>query len=215
MKSSSSRVHEVMKCIWKKEGIRGFYRGCQFNFIISPLFYGVYFYIYGYSKKFNKEGKLHLTFLSGVTCSSIASLYVNPFYVIKTRRQNNLVYTSNIDFLSIIKREGIKALYKGYVWTLLKNIEMGVQMSIYETLKDRTYVPLAAFTSKIIAATLTYPIETIRTRVRTYIHKPTLKQLIKEGNLFKGYSISMISSVSKSVITFSVYDFLKWLINEG
>ncbi|KAJ3300671.1 hypothetical protein HK104_008605 [Borealophlyctis nickersoniae] len=143
----------------------------------------------------NPEDATSLIHLNASVASSMVCMtIVNPLWVIRTRimTQSTLPshktpynYKSTYDaFRSIVRDEGWTALYKGFGPSLLGISHVAVQFPLYEKMKtwlkayERKKNPnaqdlsasdifVASSVSKIMASTITYPHEVLRTRLQT------------------------------------------------
>jgi len=110
-----------------------------------------------------------------------AEIFTNPFWVVRTRLQTHHVHftssaravTLSETFREIAAKEGYGAFYKGFGATLLGLSQISILMPLYEVLKsdtlcgDSTFgIIVASSVAKVVAMTLTYPIEVIRTRLQ-------------------------------------------------
>src|SRR5437868_4387862 len=78
-------LNDVVKQIYTKYGVRGYYRGVSSTLMTYPLFWGIFFQTRSYSNVF--------------VASSIASVVTNPLFVLKTR------------FQSVSEQHGLNASY--------------------------------------------------------------------------------------------------------
>ena len=203
---SKKSLTSCIKSIYQLSGIKGYWRGCGYNIAISPTFYGIYFYTYNLST--NRKSKYNNPLINGITASLLGGFVVNPFYVLKTRAQNK-------EYIKPITR--INHYYRGFGLTAIKTPEMGIQMYIYEKLYDYNIL-IAIIISKIIASTITYPIDVFRTKQRTFntSFKENMFKLIMVNlstntfkKIYKGYTVHAISSVIRSSLVFSLYELFK------
>lgn len=193
--------------IRQSQGWRGFFAGLRFNFATMPIFFGLYFPAYQYLKDQNISSAP-----AGVAASLMGSFIVNPFYVMKVREQNQLVYKSNTSALDILRREGPRAFYKGYGLTMLKSADYAITMPLYETLKQYVPTPIATAIAKAAAITITYPLEILRLRVRNQTHQPTeiIKKITAQRAWYNGYATYLTKSASRAVIIFWIYELLQF-----
>lgn len=123
--------------------------------------------------------------LSSGFAGAVVATATNPLWMIKTRLQLQTVraqetqYKGIADcFLKTVTKEGPLALYRGLGASYFGLVETVIQFSIYENMKygfaskldfnlssGVMLFALSAF-SKLVASTLTYPHEVIRTRLR-------------------------------------------------
>lgn len=171
-----------------------------------------YFYFYEKAKdRKSNQGTLgaldHL--LAGTEAGSIMVLLTNPFWLIKTRLQiqgqstDGKKYKGFIDALiTIPKEEGLLGLYKGIIPALLLTSHGAIQFMVYEYLKKwsaqfrsagiDTQPPLVSLfiggLSKIIAATVTYPYQVVKSRLQQREALPEIEQLARGRKTKAKYS---------------------------
>lgn len=207
----------------------------------------IYFSTYAKTKHFlsdrngGQEGPLiHL--LAAASAGIATATATNPIWLIKTRMQlqqsHNRIYLNSWDCLrKVVASEGFSGLYKGLSASYLGVAEGTIQWVLYEKLKGylkRNSVNekeeawlnyfLAAAGSKLFAATLTYPHEVLRTRLReqsacTQANQPlkyrglvqAARLIVKEEGavaLYGGMTAHMMRVVPNSAIMFFCYEFI-------
>ena len=96
----------------KKEGARGFYRGLGAATIIGVPAGALYFTSYEVFKRRLGDGPAsHL--LAGVGAEAVACVVFVPVDVVKERCQVHSYTSSYQCFRTVLKKEGIQALYRG------------------------------------------------------------------------------------------------------
>ncbi|GAB5592597.1 Mitochondrial oxaloacetate carrier protein [Umbelopsis nana] len=119
----------ALSSIWKREGVRGLYRGCDAAMARAGVGSAVQLPTYDYSKRFLKsrfgmaEGT-GLHFAASMICGFLVCCAMNPFDVISTRMYNQKVdpvtkvgvlYKNPVDCLvKMVQTEGVGGLYKGF-----------------------------------------------------------------------------------------------------
>lgn len=232
--------------IYREEKFRGLYRG------LSPIIIGyvptwmIYFALYDKTKRFlyNSDGfnflhmhpaSIHI--LSAVTAGACSTTFTNPIWVVKTRlmSQNSQsswkTYSGTWDALSsMIKQEGLGALYSGLGPALLGLTHVAIQFPLYEQFKkllaphtnDRSPqrltfgIILASATSKAIASVATYPHEVLRTRNQIAVNNQkyrglfrTMKTIyVEEGiaGFYAGLGTTLFRAIPSSVVTICTYE---------
>ena len=155
---------------------------------------------------------------------------IYPFNLIKTRlfmQPKNSIYNGTFDaFTKILRNEGIRGLYKGYLFSLTTLVSGQVYIVTYELLRSqlggyRTEIKglLAGGGATLLAQSITVPIDIITQHrmmagqfkqsttplpssleiIRNIYHQHRLR------GFFKGYSISIMTYAPNSAIWWSVY----------
>lgn len=193
--------------IYKKSGINGFYRGIGIGLITIPTFWSFYFPVYEYFK--NDLSIPLAAYLAGNFASTITS----PLWYIKQKTQTY----SELNVVKEIKRLNIFQFYTGLTTTYLINSNFIIQIPIYEYIKtnvDKTTfnIFLTTSLSKIIASTITYPLENIRVLSR---HHPTLNlyDIIKiihvNKSYYRGITNYLLRSIPYHAVVFCTYEYLR------
>ncbi|CAA7044246.1 unnamed protein product [Microthlaspi erraticum] len=198
--------------IFKKEGMRGLYRGL--------------FTMYDQLKSFliSNDADHKLSVGANVMAASGAgaatTIATNPLWVVKTRlqtqgmRANIMPYKST---LSALRRkgyeEGIRGLYSGLVPALAGISHVAIQFPTYEMIKiylakkgDKSIdnlsardVAIASSIAKIFASTLTYPHEVVR---RGFKSKDTTVRNVTRG----GCATNLLRTTPAAAITFTSFE---------
>jgi len=194
---------------------------------------------------------VHMT--SAILAGAVADFFCNPMFVIRTRMQTEMLHmmekplhdqkqqgiVKTVKGLYIEGGHSISIFWRGYLASLLGLSHCAVQFPLYEWLKaearhrsptneETTFdLLLASASSKMVATSLTYPHEVIRSRLMDYRdHKPnnkktkingilsTLRRVVKkEGyrGLYKGMHVSLMRVVPNCCVTFVTYEMiLRW-----
>ena len=186
-KKDSERIKtiQMIKSIYKKEGLKGFYRGFIPNLIKITLSDAIFFRTLETSQYILKN-KFHTNeFLTHSLSSSIAMItnciIVNPLLVLSTRKEKLGFnkYKNLIDGINqIYKNEGLKAFTKGLKPLIIKEVPSKTLfyilyqyiMKIFEKNKNKNLYylnklssPLSAIISGIITTMIDNPFDYIRT----------------------------------------------------
>ena len=138
---------------------------------------------------------------------------------------------------SILRKEGVWGLYRGFATSLLGVLHVGVQFPLYEQLKmslaehqrrtnpseshlQARYILLASVVSKVVAGVVTYPHEVIRTRLHN--QTPSTKKylgmlhavntIVKEEGfraLYHGLGTSILKMTPSGAATLVTYEVIK------
>lgn len=244
VRGTLNAVHQI----YAQEGLSALWKGVGATVVGVMPSRAIYFSTYAKTKHVlvdlseGREGALvHL--LSAASAGIATATATNPIWLIKTRmqlQQSNTTappkYRSSLDCLSrVVREEGVRGLYKGLSASYLGVAEGTIQWVLYERLKKSlpkssdgsstawgTYFAAAAG-SKLFAATLTYPHEVLRTRLREQGASSAPKYrgllqaarlIVKEegaGALYGGMTAHMMRVVPNSAIMFFCYEFLTHL----
>lgn len=244
-KASQPLMMKSLRDIIKKDGITGCFRGLGVTLVTVPTFWGVYFPLYEHFKNEMKEDGniksfpfIHMS--SAILSGAIADFFCNPLFVVRTRMQTEGLHNTDSSQHGILKT--VKMLYKeggapifwrGFTASLLGLSHVGIQFPVYEYLKSEAKsrsrkkeespldVLLASGLSKMMATTITYPHEVVRSRMMDHrgMNKSkgivrVLKTIVrKEGfsALYAGIHVSLIRVLPNCCITFMTYEMiLRW-----
>ncbi|KAL6993505.1 Folate transporter 1, chloroplastic, variant 2 [Sarracenia purpurea var. burkii] len=138
------------------EGFRGLYAGFFPAVLGSTISWGLYFFFYSRAKQRYSKGREELTpglhLASAAEAGALVCFCTNPLWLVKTRLQlqtplhQNRPYSGLYDAVrTILKEEGLSALYKGLVPGLFLQVTHGaIQFTAYEELRKA----VVAFRSK-------------------------------------------------------------------
>jgi hypothetical protein len=194
LKTRSQMHHQYniftdMHILYKKKGIRSFYKGCGIPFVISVIINEIQFESYFLMKnKYNDNGVLG-GILGGITSGFI----MNPFEIMKCHNQNNqkMIYTN-------------KWYMKGLKYTILREIMGCVSyFSIYEIASNNYNIEpfLSGGLAGICSQMINYKIDQKKTQVQlsykgqtkfvsmTGLYLMIIRTFLVNGCIFKMLSI--------------------------
>ncbi|KAI0982507.1 hypothetical protein GJ496_008741 [Pomphorhynchus laevis] len=235
--TKTNRHYAIFTClrnILQTEGVRGMFKG------LLPTLSGIvpcraiYFHFYAnhkemFSKLFNcEENRSHVHLCASCTASLITTTAVTPLFFVRTRLQ--LIKGHKSDIINVIKcafhEGGLRIFYRGIGASYFGALEGMFFFVSYEKLKskmdvsgnnDLYKISGSAVACKLLASTMFYPHEVIRTRQR----QPNMQQvyssvwqtcrtIVREEGikaLYAGLKTSFIRQIPNVAVTMSVYEF--------
>ncbi|KAF2146214.1 uncharacterized protein K452DRAFT_315437 [Aplosporella prunicola CBS 121167] len=197
---------QILFAIPRNEGYRALFKGLGPNLVGVVPARAINFYTYGNGKRvistyLNNGQEGAWVHLCAAACAGIVTgTATNPIWLVKTRLQLDKSHASEVGgrqyknaldcTLQVVRKEGIKGLYKGLSASYLGVTESTLQWVLYEQMKmslaarqerldisgrQHTFWDKvvswtgglgAAGSAKFIATILTYPHEVLRTRLR-------------------------------------------------
>ncbi|XP_057713165.1 mitochondrial adenyl nucleotide antiporter SLC25A24-like isoform X1 [Corythoichthys intestinalis] len=224
-------------------GITSLWRGNGINVLKIAPETAIKFMAYEQFKKLlSSEGEkieTHKRFLSGSLAGATAQTAIYPMEVLKTRLtlRKTGQYSGMFDCAkTILKKEGVKAFYKGYIPNLLGIIPYaGIDLAVYESLKNTwlsyhtkdsanpgVLVLLGCGTiSSTCGMLASYPLALVRTRMQARASQnasdqPTMSSLLKniaakDGffGLYRGILPNFMKVIPAVSISYVVYEYMK------
>ncbi|XP_071805517.1 solute carrier family 25 member 36-A-like [Asterias amurensis] len=240
----------VVKClryVVEKEGVAALFRGLGPNLIgVAPsraIYFGAYAETKGFlNDRLTPESSLvHL--LSAGFAGFTACTLTNPIWLVKTRLQleqvNGKRHANMFRCAQYVhSREGIRGFYRGISASYMGISETAIHFVIYEHIKsllteresglpderkklDFVKFMGAAAMSKTIAATVAYPHEVARTRLREEGNKyrsfvQTLLTVAREEGyrgIYGGLTTHLVRQIPNTAIMMCTYEFIVYLFN--
>ncbi|OQV17141.1 Solute carrier family 25 member 36-A [Hypsibius exemplaris] len=249
-KVSNFKLIQCLRFIVETEGIRGLFKGLGPTVVGVAPSRAIYFSFYSHSKNFFNDylppnSPLVHIFSAG-TAGISACTVTNPIWFVKTRLQldqrKDGSLTARKCIAQIYQKSGIRGFYKGISASYFGVSETIIHWVIYEAIKsqilashvrpgvleDRSTKDFirfmgAAACSKTIAATLAYPHEVARTRLRQEGDKyrsfwQTLSTVIREERfrgLYSGLTAHLIRQIPNTAVTMVVYESVVYLLTRS
>ncbi|SCV05971.1 LANO_0H19218g1_1 [Lachancea nothofagi CBS 11611] len=250
----------TLSTIVRDESVRGLYKGLVPIIMGYFPTWMIYFTVYERSKKLYPKIFPSFDFIShsmsALTAGSISTILTNPVWVVKTRLmlqthvdQNSTHYKGTFDaFHKIYTTEGFKTFYAGLLPSLFGLFHVAVHFPIYEKLKiwlhctpnassceehnlDLARLIAASSVSKMVASTLTYPHEILRTRMQikaspldtkaAVLKHHGLIRLVQqtyraEGlrGFYSGFTTNLVRTVPASAITLVSFEYFRKYFNK-
>lgn len=226
----------------KEEGFRGWYKGLGSYLLGLVPSWSIYFTTYNTFKHRLYETQIgpdsivlkHITAALGA--GIVTSCATNPLWLIKVRLQTQYASSRPAKykgiahaFATIYKEEGVRGFFKGLKVSLLGVSHVAIQFPLYEYSKEKfsqnsgdevsislEQVLFASTFSKVVATSLTYPHEVLRSRFQTQlswrnqsIASAGLRIVREEGvvALFRGMGTNLVRVVPSCAVTFLVYEY--------
>lgn len=190
-----------------------------------------------------KKGANHFAHILAAAGAGAATIVVtNPLWVAKTRLQvqhsralagalpRRAPYTSTIDALTRMTREeGLRGLYSGFGPSLIGIAHVIIQFPLYESIKvdiarqrdvavddiAPTDLMIASAVAKMIASTITYPHEVIRSHMHVHGLGPfrgivaLTSSIYRDGGVtafYRGCGTNLIRTTPAAAITFTSFE---------
>ncbi|BFZ01566.1 hypothetical protein BsWGS_04605 [Bradybaena similaris] len=243
-KADYRSVVDALNKIIRHEGIRNTVRGFSAMTIGAGPAHAMYFACYEKGKEVLSRGKQgnHIAHgLAGCTATLLHDAVMNPADVVKQRMQmyGSPYQSTLLCFREILQKEGIGAFYRSYTTQLTMNIPFqSIQFMVYECMqdllnKDRSYDPkshiIAGATAGSVAACITMPLDVCKTLLNTQEHCTrthltyisgmasafkTVYEFCGITGFFRGLSARVIYQMPSTAISWSVYEFFKYVIHQ-
>uniref|UniRef100_A0AAY4CIW2 EF-hand domain-containing protein n=1 Tax=Denticeps clupeoides TaxID=299321 RepID=A0AAY4CIW2_9TELE len=240
--SKSNQISLVggFKQMIKEGGVASLWRGNGVNVIKIAPETAIKFM--AYEQLLSRDGgkvQTHERFIAGSLAGATAQTAIYPMEVMKTRLtlRKTGQYSGMFDCAKkILRKEGVKAFYKGYIPNMLGIIPYaGIDLAVYESLKNAWLSNYAKDTANpgvlvllgcgTISSTCgqlaSYPLALIRTRMQAQAslegsEQPSMSRLVKkilekEGffGLYRGILPNFMKVIPAVSISYVVYEYMK------
>ncbi|KAJ1723557.1 hypothetical protein LPJ53_002126 [Coemansia erecta] len=233
---------DTLRRIFVEEGVHGLYRGLAPMLMGYLPTWGIYFAAYEALKRdvprhcpWASDSAATVHVVSAMGAGATTSVLTNPIWVLKSRFMTQSAFTeyrykSMWHAVQVIRRtEGLGGFYKGLGSSLLGVTHVAVQFPLYEQLKEWLHVDAqhvdsgrilaASAASKMVASSVTYPHEVIRTRLQNQSARPykyrgichAVQLIYREEGVrafYRGLATNLIRTVPASMMTLLTYELL-------
>jgi solute carrier family 25, member 38 len=124
--------------IYRREGIRGYFKGFGVTVIRDAPFAGIYVFFYERIRNLSCQSGISagvgVNLSSGLISGFMATLCTHPFDIVKTRIQVDTVKVSAMDAArNIIEMKGIRGMFAGMLPRMLrKSCSSAISWAVYE-----------------------------------------------------------------------------------
>jgi solute carrier family 25 folate transporter 32 len=213
-------MFHLAKDVYKKQSFRGFYKGWGASVVTQPSFWLIYMPVYEHLKKEYPDAP---KFVTSNIAGSAGALFTNPLWVMRARMQTEVLRGDRVRYTTFfqktIREEGVTSLWKGGAVALFKNLQMGIQLPLYEYLRDeKSLNPFwSGIFSKMFSSTVMYPLDVIRTNLRAEVGYVSFKDITKKIynrnggflNFYRGIPLYYFSQLPTFAVTMVVFEKLK------
>lgn len=243
-KADYRSVVDALNKIVRHEGIKNTVRGFSAMALGAGPAHALYFACYEKVKHIlsgGKQGNHYAHFCAGSTATLFHDAIMNPADVVKQRMQmyGSPYHSTWNCFRDILRSEGVRAFYRSYTTQLTMNIPFqSIQFITYEVMQDilnkeRNYDPsshiVAGALAGAVAASATMPLDVCKTLLNTQEHCArnhltyingmasafrTIYEFCGVAGFFRGLSARVIYQMPSTAISWSVYEFFKYMIHK-
>jgi hypothetical protein len=201
---SKLMTKNLIKKMYKEEGLRSFFRGVSQNMLHGFFGYGTVFYFYELFyyilNNYNKKNRALNSIISSTSAGIIAVIIVSPINYVKTRqilyKENKASINGNIlnktmSMFYILKdiyseKKSIIGFWKALNPSIITSFYSAIQITLYQVLKDKytsfdsTNLKLNSFfglISRSIACTIIYPFTLLRSRILNFQNEKLVEGL--------------------------------------
>ena len=175
---------------WLGLPLSHYYKGWRFPLTSATFFNCTVFPMYERTLKYTDN-----SFVSGAISGLAVTPLVFSFDIGKIKQQTN----QQIKLQDWVKTKGLTAT------TTREVAAMSTYFGSYNYFKNKDLHPLiAGGLAGLSNWTMTYPIDAIRSR--QIAQNITIREAIKQGNLWKGYSVCAVRAVIVNAANFYVYE---------
>lgn len=220
-----SPLTSVVRDLYKKEGVRGFFSGVISRLSTRPTFYMVYFQAEDMIKKSGVSFTNHWLgdkMVTSYLASGIGATIANPLCVMTTKMQaNNMGQSVSLALRTLYRESGSSFIFKGLPATMINNFKLTIQFPLTDVMRED--YGCNSFTSALIGKTiptsLFYPMDLIRTSQRNTSGNLSMIQVAKIikakygiRGFYRGIGVYCLVSVPEFVLLNVFRDAIKGTI---
>jgi hypothetical protein len=194
--NNNSSMTDIIKQIYQKEGLKGFYGASKFAVSAQALSTGSKFTFYQLLKlkRKTKNDDLFNNVLNGMIAGIAGSLLAHPIDVMKNS------YQRDKQIFNEIKTQGYLTLYRGYSRSIYKNLTLyGLLFPLYDKFKtlNNGNILMSTVMTTTTTCVILQPIDYFRTKYMAGDFEKTGFNLRK---FYKGFTLNL----TRSWIHFSI-----------
>lgn len=220
---SNNKFKELVRDIYKNEGIKGFYKGVIPILTTSIPKSSIYFYSLNKIKTNLHDNynfsPIKINFISGLSAGVITTTLLYPTDVVTSKYYYDIGKNKSLfDFVKSTFNQ--KQLFRGFTPTLIGAIpNYGLSYLLYTSIKDNkislndnvnTFV--SSYTASLITQIFSYPFDTIRKKmqINDLDFIKTIKLITEKSviSMYQGFKISLIKTPISNGIYFMCAEFL-------
>lgn len=171
-------VLSMIREVYRRDGLKGYFRGLGATLLTVPIFWGIYFPLYDDAKHnlalaYPDMDPVWIHMTSAVFAGAISDVICNPMFVVRTRLQTEALHSSSKNSIAgtiaaLNKEGGLLIFWRGMTASLFGLSHVAIQFPVYEALKRRmkgnklhessSDLLFSSGLSKMSASLLTYPV---------------------------------------------------------
>lgn len=187
MRQASSRGNlELLRGIASPRVV---YKGLVSALATQPTFWTLYLALYDAGKRRLGDAGIRAQMALSYGSSAVAVTVTNPLWVLRQRMQTETLRNKRLSYAQLVRElyaeNGLRTFFRGNAVTLVKNLQLsfvvpffdrwtaaitsktGAWGAVAERVGEAPAVALAGMWAKVLASTVVYPIDVVRTNLRS------------------------------------------------